>query len=86
MDGSAEPRDIGGCCRADGLMVIASVAADDYNPFAISEPENPPTLEKSREVIQGYFDAAAEADVSVDDVIDALALPLHYGQGHGDPW
>jgi hypothetical protein len=33
-------------------IVAASPAPVDYDPFAISEPDNPPTPEKSREVIE----------------------------------
>lgn len=39
-----------------GLDVIASDATDDYNPFQISEPDYPPTLESSIDVMTGFFE------------------------------
>lgn len=58
-------------------MVIASHAPDDYDPFAISDPENPPTHEKSKELIQSWFDTA-DADHR-DELIDYLAH-IHFNQ------
>lgn len=56
-------------------IVTASPADDDYNPFAISEPENPPTLEKSIDVLT---DIAKESSNLVE-VIERFAA-IHYGQ------
>jgi len=42
-------------------VVVASPAPDDYDPFAISEPEYPPTYEGSFDVISGLLEDAPDA-------------------------
>jgi hypothetical protein len=56
-------------------MVIASVAADNYDPFRISEPEYPPTIEASREVIRSIMGS----DVDAGTIMNILAT-LHLSQ------
>lgn len=53
-------------------VVIASPAEDDYNPFQISEPDYPPTLEQSRQII-------ADMMLLHDDPLEAIAY-MHYMQ------
>jgi hypothetical protein len=57
-------------------MVIASAAEDDYNPFRISEPEYPPTPEKSMSLIQHMWN---EETTSPEEFIAKVAM-LHFGQ------
>ncbi len=56
-------------------QVIASPAADDYNPFGISQPEYPPTLDSSIELISEIVESAE----SPEDLISTLAQ-LHLAQ------
>jgi hypothetical protein len=59
-------------------MVIASLEDDDWDPFApapITHPEDPPTIEASREVISNI---ALNATGAVD-FMDQIAH-LHYSQ------
>jgi hypothetical protein len=79
VDGSANLGILADAVKPMGVMVMASPAADDYNPFVISEPENPPSIEASLELMQYYFDQAKEQGVDQSTLIGALA-DLHYGQ------
>lgn len=56
-------------------VVVASPADDDFDPFAISEPEHPPTIEFSLEHIQHIWDTSETAE----DCITQLAM-LHLSQ------
>jgi hypothetical protein len=58
-----------------GLMV-ASQAPDDYNPFAISEPEHPPTLEASTGIMESLIDLA---DGDNHALLEELSR-IHYAQ------
>jgi hypothetical protein len=79
VDGSANLGILADAVKPMGVVVMASPAADDYNPFVISEPENPPTIEKSLEIIQGFFDQADAVGANEDELVRALA-ELHFGQ------
>lgn len=59
-------------------MVIASHAENDYDPFAISDPDNPPTHEKSKELITAWFEQARD---SQDELIEWLAH-IHFNQAN----
>jgi hypothetical protein len=78
-DGVANAAILADAVKPMGLVVMASEAADDFNPFAISEPEYPPTIEASLTLIQGIFDMAQGAGVEQDELVRALA-ELHYAQ------
>lgn len=56
-------------------VMVASPAAEDFNPFAISEPEHPPTLENSIDVLTGI----AASSTGLVDVIERFAA-IHVGQ------
>jgi hypothetical protein len=56
-------------------LVVASEAPDGWNPFAITEPDYPPSLEKSIDVLTGI---GASAD-SIVDLIEKFAA-IHFGQ------
>lgn len=75
VDGSANLRIIADAVDPMGLMVVASEADDDFNPFAISQPEYPPTVEMSREVIERAF----QGKFTIDDVQEELAK-IHFMQ------
>jgi hypothetical protein len=55
-------------------IVVASIAEDIYDPFAISEPEYPPTEEGSRQVITGMMEGA-DAPTFIDRMVQ-----LHHMQ------
>lgn len=59
----------------DFALVIASEAPDDYSPFGITEPENPPSLETSIDILTSI---AASSD-GIVNLIENFAS-LHYGQ------
>jgi hypothetical protein len=60
----------------EGLgLVIASPAPAGFNPFAITEPDYPPTLENSIDVLTGI---GATAD-GIVDLIEKFAA-LHFAQ------
>lgn len=73
IDGDATLRVTAKVMEGIGL-VIASPAEDDYDPFGITYPEHPPTLEASREVILGLLEG-----VDAATFIDRVAT-LHFGQ------
>jgi hypothetical protein len=56
-------------------MVVASPASDDSDSFGITEPENPPSLEKSRDIIGAMMENASNPA----DLLDMLAT-IHCGQ------
>lgn len=58
-------------------MVVASPAADDFNPFGITEPEHPPTLEASIDILTGI----AASSGNMVEVIENFAA-LHFGQAN----
>lgn len=58
-------------------IIIASPAADDYDPFAITEPDRPPTIESSRELIRDIMGQ----NVDAGQVIEYLAA-LHHQQAY----
>jgi hypothetical protein len=58
-------------------LVIASPAEDDFNPFAISEPDYPPTLESSRSLIAGLVEQTG----NLPDLYEYLA-ELHFRQAN----
>jgi hypothetical protein len=58
-----------------GLMV-ASPVGEDYDPFAISEPDHPPTIEGSKAVIERFIE---EADGDMHTLLESLAV-LHNAQ------
>lgn len=51
-------------------MVIASQSPGDVDMFAITDPDNPPSFEKSRELIEAWFEQAGDAK---DELLDHLA-------------
>lgn len=55
-------------------LVIASPAGRDYNPFQISEPDNPPTIEMSRELIAHW-----QETMSAEEYVEHLAT-IHHTQ------
>ena len=57
-----------------GLM-IASPAADDFDPFAISEPDYPPTPDSSIDIIKGMW----ESSESPENFLSMMSM-LHYNQ------
>jgi hypothetical protein len=56
-------------------VVVASEASDDYNPFGITEPDYPPSLENSIDVLTGI----AASSAGIVSLIENFAS-LHYGQ------
>jgi hypothetical protein len=77
IDGEATLRVTAKVMEGIGL-VVASPAEDDYNPFQITQPEHPPTIEGSREVIirmmegtdaAGFIDRVAEVHFAQANVI-----------------
>lgn len=76
IDGEATLRVTSKVMEGIGL-VIASPAEDDYNPFAISEPDYPPTLEGSTEIVQAMWDDKE----SVGTFLARLAY-LHFMQAN----
>jgi hypothetical protein len=62
----------------DGIgIVVASPAADDYNPFAITEPDYPPTPERSYAVLTQLFADSAD----INQFLEQASL-LHFGQAN----
>ncbi len=58
-------------------QVLASPAADTYDPFRISEPEHPPTIESSRELVRGIMGQ----NVDAGEIIEMFAV-LHFQQAN----
>jgi hypothetical protein len=56
-------------------MVTASPVDDNYNPFLITEPENPPTLELSTALISGIWNESADVGAFV-----AQMSMIHHAQ------
>jgi hypothetical protein len=56
IDGEATLRVTAKVMEGVGL-VIASPAEDDFDPFAISEPDYPPTLDASADIVQAMWDS-----------------------------
>jgi hypothetical protein len=68
--------------QMDGFgIVVASPAEDDYDPFAISQPEFPPTPEASIEVIAGFFNLIDDQGGDEDQLVGLLA-GLHFQQAN----
>lgn len=74
IDGDATLRLTSQSLEGIGL-VIASPAEDDYDPFGITYPDDPPSLEQSIDVLTGI---AASVDNLVG-LIETFAT-LHYSQ------
>lgn len=75
VDGDANLRIIADTVDPMGLMVVASVAPDDFDPFRITDPEHAPSIEASKEVIAGVF----RQSFSNESLIEMLAT-LHMAQ------
>jgi len=58
-------------------MVIASPAEDDFDPFAITEPDYPPTPERSFAVITELY---ADSE-NIVDFMERLSV-IHFGQAN----
>jgi hypothetical protein len=56
-------------------IVVASPAEDDFDPFAIDQPEHPPTLENSIDVLTGI----AASSTGLVEVIERFAA-VHHAQ------
>jgi hypothetical protein len=58
-------------------VVAASPAEDDYDPFAISQPEYPPTPDASIDIIRGMW----ESSESPEDFLTNMAM-MHFAQAN----
>jgi hypothetical protein len=76
LDGEATLRVTAKVMEGIGL-VIASPAEDDYNPFAITEPDYPPTPERSYAVITEMYADSTD----INNFMERLAV-LHFGQAN----
>jgi len=56
-------------------MVIASPATPDYNPFGITNPDYPPSMETSRDLLNGWFSTYENQE----ELFEHLAT-VHYNQ------
>jgi hypothetical protein len=56
-------------------VVVASATEDSYDPFAIDAPEDPPTIEKSREAVHRIASESTTADEFMGRMIE-----LHFMQ------
>jgi hypothetical protein len=62
----------------DGIgIVVASPAPDDFNPFAISQPEHPPTPDASIDIIRGMW----ESSENPEDFLTNMAM-MHFAQAN----
>jgi hypothetical protein len=77
IDGEATLRVTSKALEGIGL-VIASPAEDDFDPFAIDQPEYPPTIEHSLDVIG---DVVQVADSDMQMMVQMLAS-IHYAQAN----
>jgi hypothetical protein len=72
-----DPEDLDALARmCDPWLVVASVAPDDYDPFAISDPGDPPTRRQSLSLIQHMWD---EDTASPEKFVSDVAM-LHFAQ------
>jgi hypothetical protein len=76
LDGEATLRVTAKVMEGIGL-VIASPAEDDFDPFAITEPEYPPTPERSYAVITEMYADSTD----INNFMETLAM-LHFGQAN----
>ena len=58
-------------------QVLASLAPDDFDPFRISEPDYPPTIETSRELVRSIMGS----DEDAASVMETFAV-LHFQQAN----